>query len=44
MYTEQELSINPSESDIDSNPNKLHEDEARRNSIGSLVREINYLE
>ena len=43
MYTEQELSRNLSELDIDSKPNKLHEDEVGRNSIGSLLRDINYL-
>ena len=44
MYIDQELSRNPSESDIDSKPNKLHEDEAGRNSIGPLVRHVVYLE
>ena len=44
MYTKKELSRKASESDIESKPNKLHEHEAWRNSIGPLVREINYLE
>ena len=44
MYTKKELSRKASESDIESKPNKLHEHEAGINSIGPLVREINYLE
>jgi hypothetical protein len=44
--TEQELSRKPSESNIDSKPpNKQHEDEAGRNSIGpQVVRKINVIE
>ena len=44
MQTKKELSRKPGESDIESKPNKLHEHEAGRNSIGPLVRQINYLE
>ena len=44
MQTKKELSRKLSELDIESKPNKLHEHEAGRNSIGPLVREINYLE